>query len=55
LRIKKGMIQDATFTHSDHGHIKADTSRENEAKAGKSRNRTSKRGYSHTLDINFIA
>jgi transposase, IS5 family len=32
LKIKKGMIQDATFIHSDSGHAKADKPRGNEAK-----------------------
>jgi IS5 family transposase len=32
LKIKKGMIQIATFIHSDPGHAKADKPRENEAK-----------------------
>ncbi len=28
LKIKKGMILDATFIHSDHAHAKADKPRE---------------------------
>ncbi len=34
LQIKQGMIQDATFIHSDPGHAKADKPRGDEAKRG---------------------
>ena len=37
LKIKKGMIQYATFIHSDLGHAKKDKPRENEAKTKRSR------------------
>jgi IS5 family transposase len=40
LKIKKGMIQDATFIHSDLGHAKNDKPRENEAKTKRSREGT---------------
>lgn len=36
LKIKKGMIQDATFIHSDPGHAKADKPRGDEAKTRRS-------------------
>ena len=52
---KKGMIQDATFIHSDLGHAKADKPK-NEAKTRRSRDETwTKKGGKSTLDINFIA
>ena len=34
LKIKKGMIPDSTFIHSDPGHAEKDEPRENEAKKG---------------------
>jgi hypothetical protein len=37
LQIKQGMIQDATFIHSDPGHAKADKPRGDEAKTRRSR------------------
>lgn len=40
LKIKKGMIQDATFIHSNPGHAKADKPRGNEAKTRRSRDGT---------------
>ncbi|AKB36468.1 Transposase [Methanosarcina siciliae C2J] len=40
LKIKKRMIQDATFIHSDPGHAKADKPRGNEAKTRRSRDGT---------------
>ena len=56
LKIKKGIIQDATFIHSDFGHSKADKPRENEAKTRRSIDEPGqKKVISHTLDINFIA
>ena len=55
LKIKKGMIQDATFIHSDPGYAKADKPQENEAKTRRSREETwIKKIINHTLDINFI-
>ena len=49
LKIKKGMIQDATFIHSDLGHAKNDKPRENEAKTRRSIDGTwtNKGGQSH--------
>ena len=45
LKIKKGMIQDATFIQSDPGHAKADTPRGDEAKTRRSKDGTwSKKG-----------
>ena len=40
LKIKKGMIQDATFIQSDPGHAKADTPRGDEAKTRRSKDGT---------------
>jgi transposase, IS5 family len=40
LKMKTGMIQDATFIHSDMGHAKKDKSRENEARTKRSREGT---------------
>ena len=40
LSIKKGMIQDATFIHSDPGHAKVDTPRGKEAKTRRSQDGT---------------
>lgn len=40
MKIKNGMIQDATFIHSDPGHAKADKPRGNEAKTRRSRDWT---------------
>ena len=37
LQIKQGMIQDATFIHSDSGHAKADKPRGDEAITRRSR------------------
>lgn len=55
LKIKTGMIQDATFIHSDLGHAKNDKPRENEAKTKRSREGTwTKKCLSHTLGTNFI-
>ena len=45
------MIQKATLIHSDTGYTKEDKPRKNEAKAGKSGNRTSKKGVIVTLWI----
>ena len=49
LTIRKGMIQDATFIHSDPGHEKVDTPRGKEAKTRRSRDGTwtKKGGKSH--------
>ena len=49
LQIKQGMIQDATFIHSDPGHAKADKPRGDEAKTRRSRDGTwtKKGGKSH--------
>ena len=49
LKIKKGMIQDATFIHSDSGYAKADKPRENEGKTRRNidGNWTKKSGESH--------
>jgi IS5 family transposase len=49
LKIKKGMIQDATFIHSDPGHAKADKPRGDEAKTRRSNDGTwaKKGGKSH--------
>lgn len=49
LTIRKGMIQDATFIHSDPGHATVDTPRGNEAKTRRSRDGswTKKGGKSH--------
>jgi IS5 family transposase len=49
LKIKKGMIQNTIFIHSDPGHTKADKNRENEAKTRRSRDGTwtKKGGKSH--------
>ncbi|ADI74109.1 transposase IS4 family protein [Methanohalobium evestigatum Z-7303] len=49
LKIKKGMIQDATFIHSDPGHAGADKPRGNEAKTRRSKDGTwaKKSGKSH--------
>jgi hypothetical protein len=56
LKIKEGLIQDATFIHSDPGHAKADKPRENEAKKREAETEQGqKRVASHILDINFIA
>ncbi len=40
LKIKKGMIQDATFIHSNPGHAKADEPRGKEAKTRRSKDGT---------------
>jgi IS5 family transposase len=40
LNIKKGMIQDATFIHSNPGHVKADEPRGKEAKTRRSKDGT---------------
>ena len=40
LKIKQGMIQDATFIHSEPGHAKADTPRGDEAKTRRSKDGT---------------
>jgi len=40
LKIKKGMIQDATFIHSDPSHAKADTPRGKDAKTRRSQDGT---------------
>jgi len=40
LKIKKGIIQDATFIHSDPGHAKANKPRGNEAKTRRSKDGT---------------
>lgn len=62
LKIKKGMIQDATFIQSDPGHAKADTPRDDEAKTRRSKDGTwSKKGSKsyfgyklHTIiDVDF--
>jgi IS5 family transposase len=49
LKIKKGMIQDATFIQSNPGHAKADTPRGNDAKTRRSKDGTwaKKGGKSH--------
>jgi len=49
LSIRKGMIQDATFIHSDPGHAKVDTPRGKEAKTRRSKDGTwtKKGGKSH--------
>ena len=49
LQIKQGMIQDATFIHSDPGHAKADKPRGDEAKTRRNRDGTwtKKGGKSH--------
>ena len=49
LKIKKGMIQDAVFIHSDPGHAKANKPQENEAKTRRSKDGiwTKKGGKSH--------
>jgi len=49
LKIRKGMIQDATFIHSDPGHASADTPRGDDAKTRRSRDGTwtKKGGKSH--------
>ena len=49
LQIKQGMIQDATFIHSDPGHAKADKLQGDEAKTRRSRDGTwtKKGGKSH--------
>jgi IS5 family transposase len=49
LQIKKGMIQDATFIHSNPGHAKADKPRGKEAKTARSKDGTwaKKGGKSH--------
>jgi IS5 family transposase len=49
LKIKKGMIQDATFIHSDPGHAKADEPRGKDAKTRRSKDGTwtKKNGKSH--------
>lgn len=49
LKIKKGMIQDATFIHSDPGHAKADVPRGKDAKTRRSKDGTwtKKNGKSH--------
>ncbi|WFN35473.1 IS5 family transposase [Methanogenium sp. S4BF] len=49
LTIKKGMIQDATFIHSDPGHASSDTPRGEEAKTRRSKDGTwtKKGGTSH--------
>ena len=45
LKIKKGMIQDTTFIHSDPGHAKANTPRGKDAKTRRSKDGTwTKRG-----------
>ena len=45
LKIKKGMIQDATFIQSDPGHARADKTRGDEAKTRRSKDGTwSKKG-----------
>jgi len=55
LKIKKGMIQDATFIYLDSGHAKVDKSRKNEAKTGRNWEGTEKkRVLNQTLDINFM-
>jgi IS5 family transposase len=38
LKIKKGIIQDATFIHPYPGHAKTDKPRENETKKGTAEN-----------------
>jgi IS5 family transposase len=40
LKIKTGMIQDATFIYLDPGHAKADKPNENEAKTRRSKDGT---------------
>jgi IS5 family transposase len=40
LKIKKGMIQDATFIHSNPGHAKADKPRGKDAKTARSKDGT---------------
>jgi IS5 family transposase len=40
LKIKKEMIQDATFIHSDSGHAKADEPRGKDAKTRRSKDGT---------------
>ncbi len=56
LKIKMGMIQEATVVHSDSGHAKEDKLRENGAKTKIIRDIIwTKRVINHTLDINFIA
>ncbi len=49
LKIKKGMIQDATFIHSHPGHAKADEPRGKDAKTRRSKDVTwtKKNGKSH--------
>ncbi|AFV24088.1 transposase [Methanolobus psychrophilus R15] len=49
LKIKKGMIQDATFIHSNPGHAKADEPRGKDAKTARSKDGTwaKKGGKSH--------
>nr|WP_321498726.1 IS5 family transposase [uncultured Methanolobus sp.] len=49
LKIKKGMIQDATFIHSNPGHAKADKPRGKDAKTARSKDGTwaKKGGKSH--------
>ncbi len=49
LQIKHGMIQDATFIHSDPGHAKVDKPRGDEAKTRRGRDWTwtKKGGKSH--------
>ncbi len=37
LKVKQGVVQDATFITSDPGHAKADTPRGNEAKTRRSK------------------
>lgn len=55
LKIKKGMIQDATFIHSNPGHAKADKPRGDEAKTSRSKTEHGlKRVVNLTLDISFI-
>ena len=44
LQIKQGMIQDATFIHSDPGHAKADKPRGDEASKKKQRLNMDKEG-----------
>jgi len=44
LKIKKGMIQDATFIHSDPGHAKADKPLEVKQKQGETGMEHGKKG-----------
>jgi hypothetical protein len=56
LKIKEGMVQDATFTHLNPGHAKEINREKMKQKQGETEVKVDKkRAISHTLDINFIA